>query len=284
MALLKNNQSDDLTLKYLLQNVGGSDSGTVQQILDLLGSTALPTTAQTVTGAIAELDGDVRGKVSKSGDTMTGDLTISKSDDTPRFIAKNSNIDITGTNLPGSTQYDGIYFRDANDNNIGYCESSQTSTGELYTDLAVRIGSSLTNRLRLGIENGTRTVNVGNAKSAWLDALGLGSTSTTSTESDIISEASGASITSPQYAQWGKVAMLKFTVSRDTATSTTAVAVGTLKTGKRPAIDTNIISSTGRVFGTISASNGQVSIRTPQGASDLPANTSVTIRATYILA
>ena len=236
----------------------------------------------------------------KQGGTMTGgltvnsyltvgngDLTVERLYDTPRFIAKNPNMDASGIDLPSETQYAGVYFRDENNSNVGYVEAAQNTAGLVRTDVMARAvvnGSTVGNRLRLSVAaNGTKSVDLGTAVDAWLAALGLGSTSTTTTKSDIISEASDASITSPQYAQWGKVAMLKFSVTRDAVTSTTAVTVGTLKSGKRPAIDTNIISSTGRVFGTISA-NGQVSIRTAQGASDLSANTLVTIRATYLLA
>jgi len=94
MAILKGNQSDDLTLKYLLQNVGGGGGGsqadidalkqivgntplttTAQNLTDAvneldaeIGSTALPTTAQTLTGAIAELDTD---KAEKDASNIT---------------------------------------------------------------------------------------------------------------------------------------------------------------------------------------------------------------------
>ena len=223
-------------------------------------------------------------KVSKYGDTMTGDLTITKSDDTPRFIAKNSNIDITGDNLPNSTQYDGIYFRDANDQNIGYCESSQTSAGDLNTDLVVRKGPSLLNRLRLGFDaNGTRIVEVGSAQSAWLEALGLGETSETSTISNIISAASGATISSAAFAVWGKFAMLSVTFSYNSTISTTNVTIGTLVSGKRPVIAANAIASTGRLFGSVNT-GGSVTVRIPTGMTDLPANNSITMRAVYLLA
>ena len=104
MAILKGNQSDDLTLKYLLQNVGGGGGGsqadidalkqivgntplttTAQNLTDAvneldaeIGSTALPTTAQTLTGAIAEIHTDIGNDVlyltGVSCSAMTGDF------------------------------------------------------------------------------------------------------------------------------------------------------------------------------------------------------------------
>lgn len=58
MSILKNNQSDDLTLKYLLENNKTDVSGIeteLQNIDGQIGDTPLPTTAQTITGAIDEL-------------------------------------------------------------------------------------------------------------------------------------------------------------------------------------------------------------------------------------
>ena len=53
---------------------------------NLIGAnpSTLTTTSKTLIGAINEVDGDVSGKVDKSGDTMTGDLVISTSESTSR--------------------------------------------------------------------------------------------------------------------------------------------------------------------------------------------------------
>ena len=105
MAILKGTQDDDLTLKYLLQNVSGGGGGASQAEVDALkaivgdtplattadnltdavneldaeiGSTALPTTAQTLTGAIAEIvtehSNDVLYLTSVACSAMTGDF------------------------------------------------------------------------------------------------------------------------------------------------------------------------------------------------------------------
>lgn len=115
--------------------------------------------------------------VNKSGDTMTGDLTIEKSD-TPRLISKNPNIDVTNTNQPSATAYAGVYFRDGNDSNAGYVEAAQNTAGLVRTDVVARAvvnGSATLNRLRLSVAaDGTRSVDLGVAVDAWLTALGLG--------------------------------------------------------------------------------------------------------------
>jgi hypothetical protein len=62
MAILKGGSQDDLTIKYLLENNKTDVSGIeaeLQNIEEQLGDTPLPTTAQTITGAIDEHETDI---------------------------------------------------------------------------------------------------------------------------------------------------------------------------------------------------------------------------------
>lgn len=57
-----------------------SESGaTVDALLDLIGNDALTTTAQTLTGAINELDGEVDNAMPISGGNFTGAVTVNNS-------------------------------------------------------------------------------------------------------------------------------------------------------------------------------------------------------------
>lgn len=57
---------------YQLDKAGA----TVDSLLDLIGNDALTTTAQTLTGAINELDGDMGTMMPKSGGNFTGAITV----------------------------------------------------------------------------------------------------------------------------------------------------------------------------------------------------------------
>jgi len=71
MAILKGNQSDDLTLKYLLQNVGGGggSQADIDALKQIVGNTPLTTTAQNLTDAVNELDGDIGSINTEIGST-----------------------------------------------------------------------------------------------------------------------------------------------------------------------------------------------------------------------
>ena len=249
MALLKNNQSDDLTLKYLLQNAGGSDSGTVQQILDLLGDTPLPTTDQTITGAIAEIDGD---KVDKSGDTMTGALTVSTGGLGGLYL-KNTAMEIGVT--PSSSLYKYINFKDKNDNDVGVIYSRINTSGNAALRVGAHVGSTF-NTVTFTINPSTSATGISlDDVAAWLKALGLGSSgelpvtiaqggsgqtavSSVTTISSIITAASGWSVSSATYKQWGKLAMVNITFKKNSTaiSSNSDMTLGTLVSGKRPAL------------------------------------------------
>ncbi len=102
-------------------------------------------------------------------------------------------------------------------------------------------------------------------------------TGSTDTVSEIAEAASGCSITTAQYAYWGKVAMLRLTVKKTAAVSSGTTTLCTLVEGKRPKYMAHAqwrwnsgasVSTTGAV-----QVNGAISV-----------NASITICATYILA
>ena len=59
MAILKGNESDDLTLKYLLQNNKGASQEDMDALKEIVGNATLTTTAQTLTDAVNELNGEI---------------------------------------------------------------------------------------------------------------------------------------------------------------------------------------------------------------------------------
>jgi len=222
-------------------------------------------------------------KVSKAGDTMTGNLTANG----VYIEAKSTNL-TSNTTVGSTTGGNGrIYLRDSNGTALGILYPYFRSDGKQGVRLLCdRVVNSIeyVNAVELGIDSSAkRYVELGNAQSAWLEALGLGETSETQTISSIISAASGATISSAAYAEWGKVAMLSVTFSYSSAISTTNVTIGTIVSGKRPVLSANAIASTGRLFGTVNT-GGTVTVRIPTGMSDLPANNSITMRAMYLLA
>ncbi len=106
---------------------------------------------------------------------------------------------------------------------------------------------------------------------------GQAETGSTDIVSEIAAAASGCSITTAQYAYWGKVAMVRLTVKKTAAVSSGTTTLCTLVEGKRPKYMAQAqwrwnngasISTTGAV-----QVNGAIS-----------ANSSVTVCATYILA
>lgn len=117
--------------------------------------------------------------VQVSGDTMTGNLTISSA--TSYFYAKSTTYDthISAT-APSSAQYAGGYYvRDKDNNAAAYVRGAFLTTGIQRLELTCirkdANDNSIYNGLYLGIDSsGNRTVTVtSGAEDAWLSALGL---------------------------------------------------------------------------------------------------------------
>lgn len=98
--------------------------------------------------------------VSKSGDTMTGDLTVDKS--SPRFNADNNAVTLSTATNNGvsSTTYCGLSIRDKNNSQIGLLENIAGTDGTISTRVTARnmdtSGNAVSNSLQvLARKNGT---------------------------------------------------------------------------------------------------------------------------------
>lgn len=121
------------------------------------------------------------GAVNKSGDTMTGALTMT-----------NVNVNVKDTDVqvgtaPSSTLYgNGFYCQSNNGGDLFYVRATQDTSDNVGMQIEARraIGSTTYyNTVRLGISNnGTKTVGVSDA-GAWRTALGLGTMATQNTGS-----------------------------------------------------------------------------------------------------
>ena len=112
-------------------------------------------------------------KVSKSGDTMSGDLYIQKSS-FPRLFTKNTTY-TNGTDTPATNQWvGGVEFKDKNDISFGYVDAQLQSDGTSNIRLLARSynGGNIDNNLILySAPDGTRTVTVTHP-AAWRSAIG----------------------------------------------------------------------------------------------------------------
>lgn len=195
------------------------------------------------------------GKVSDTGDTMTGDLHML---DAAHYMDSD---ELTIGTRPESNKWSKrIAFRDSARKTFARVQGYQGANGyvgiQLIGEQTVN-GANKTNYLGLYMsDDGNSVVDISSA--AWRKALGLGTngalpltiaqggTGSTgiaadSTIANIITAASGLSITSADYYAWGKIAM--FYIQINVTTATTAGAwhdLGTLKEGKRPPCTTFI--------------------------------------------
>lgn len=119
---------------------------------------------------------DISGKVNKSGDTMTGALTMNN------VNANVKDTDVKVGTAPSGTIYgNGYYCQSNNGGDLFYVRATQDTSDNVGMQIEVRraIGSTTYyNTVRLGISNnGTKTVNISDA-SAWRSAIGCGSIAT----------------------------------------------------------------------------------------------------------
>lgn len=117
--------------------------------------------------------------VSKSGDTMTGDLTVDKS--SPRFNADNNAVTLsTATNNGVSnTTYCGLSIRDSNNSQIGLLENIAGTDGTISTRINSRnldtSGNIVSNSFQvIARKNGTMGYSVSDP-AAFRSAIGIGS-------------------------------------------------------------------------------------------------------------
>lgn len=289
MSILKGNQSDDLTLKYLLEkNRGGGGSGGVPEPAteppEMDGTADVGSSEKYAredhvhpTDTTRASQSSVNGKVSKSGDTMTGDLTVKE------HIVK------VKTALPSSTpaanDYENvIYGYDESGATVGYINLVHRTDGKKGIQLeTVRDvnGTNVYNTVRLTVDaSGNKAVTI--SADAWLAALGLKDITTpTSSVSDYASAASGFSLNSIAMRKWGKVLQVGIVVERtgSAISSDTTVTVATVKSAYRPAIYTSMMCSNTQFYHATIGTDGVMSVR----VSGWSKNATKTFRTTYLL-
>lgn len=266
------------------------------------------------------------GAVNKAGDTMTADLTLQRSTtisannpaalrfqtvQTDNNVTSSANISVYddhdaasyGTNMviqsygnmiigggesPG-TIYTNLYKDSQNENLVLTSDGSV----EVYTNC-----QTYANRVRTVIDasgnfsgkaaNVTGTVAIANGGS------GQTGITTTTTVSSIITAASGITISSAEYCQWGKVAQLQITWKSSNTISVGAdgnaadVTVGTVVSGKRPKImsaGTSFGDNGGPAFYYL-AGSGSLALGACGGTGatrTIAANTTFNCHITYLL-
>lgn len=167
--------------------------------------------------------------VKKSGDTVTGSYSL-----------KSTNLDRDGANPSSDTIGNSIIkFVDNNGEEIGRIDTIRRSSGRqdlrLYS-YNENSSSQVQNYFEIRTaKDGTQSYLVGN-QAAFRTAIGIAdSPTTTTTISSVITAASGITIKSAAYAARNGVVNLTVTFQR-TATTTGTFTVGTIVSGKRPAI------------------------------------------------
>lgn len=198
------------------------------------------------------------GAVNKAGDTMTGNLDIALSG-TPHFYLINNLANTTLATDTATRQWS-IYHKDKNGKVLSYWESTFGTDGTAGTNLRVRRpvnGTDVNNGVNFSVTaNGTRTVSV-SAPDAWRSALGLESVTIVSTASQIITVASGFTITTASLYTFGKVAQIRIGVKKTTAqTTVTSMTIGTIVAGKRPINNIGLLSGNIMIDMVFLSSNG----------------------------
>lgn len=122
---------------------------------------------QTLSTKVNTLEETINGKVSKSGDTMTGELVVQ---DAPVSVQDTV---YSRSDLPSSTQYRYVQFLDKARNILGAIRSVLTSAGRSGVYVYGTNGNT-NNAVGLYVDpDGTPSVTL-SAPSAWLEQLGLG--------------------------------------------------------------------------------------------------------------
>ena len=206
---------------------------------------------------------------------------------TTAIVVKDTRFDRDGTN-PSDTVWSAVHgFQDADGENLGYLQAYQTPAG--YTGLNLYVvsedanGNTFANYIRLSVnKSGTKSYTVSDA-AAFRTAIGAphDSLSRTTTVSDVITAASGRTIGSVTYAEWGKVAQLSVACTGFSA-STGSQAVGTVVSGKRPtyAVYATAVTSSYVSYAQLAA-DGALTV---YWASAPSTSGSYTVRFVYLLA
>lgn len=114
-------------------------------------------------------------------------------------------------------------------------------------------------------------------ETAWINVVGA-DTTITNTIANVVTPASGCTISSVQYAQYGKIAMLNLILQKNTAVSSGSTVVATIVSGKRPAIRAIAEVLNNSIYAASVGTNGEVLL---SGA--ITAGSNLQILATYVL-
>lgn len=177
-------------------------------------------------------------------------------------------------------------IEDVGGDSLGYVDGYQFTTGETgirFVAWAGPSGAGVYNSLRVGkLADGTNIYGVTDP-AAFRSAINAPSNAMTRTQdaSEVITAASGRTLGTITYAEWGKVAQLSVTVSGFSAT-TGSQAVGTVVSGKRPtyAVYATAVTSSYVPYAQLAA-DGALTV---YWASAPSTSMSYTIRFVYLLA
>lgn len=263
-------QIGDTPLATAAQDIRGA----INELVGDLGSLDFDTSAQDVTGAVNELQA---GKVSKTGDTMTGDLLIDDAD-----MSLSTNDAEIATSRTGTVTKPIINIKDKNGAVVGWLRGLFRPDGRSGIQFGAQRGQ-IPNAIALEVDNNNDAVVTLGAPLAWRTALGLAIATSTSTASNIASNGSNTTISAASYAEFGKIAMLHLEMSRSVNSGTdTNINIATLVSGKRPIIPCGaVIRYTGANVKAYIDTDGKVYMNTP---ASIPSGTTLVLEATYILA
>lgn len=155
-----------------------------------------------------------------------------------QFIAKSENIE-SNTAVSATTNGNGSYRFFGSDNApLGMINPRFLNTGEqgvqMYTTRKVGTADKY-NTLALYLDASGKPSVIVTDKEAWREGIGLGDTEKVTAIASVITAEEGVTISTAQYAQWGKMVQLRLQFKFDTANTTAASRnVGTMVSGKRP--------------------------------------------------
>lgn len=269
--------SDGVRFRSLIMKMEVTDS---EAVLYCYGNEKWHVSSQ-LTRTSDEMNVAIMGStVSKSGDTMTGNLYIEKSNGGSTLYLKDPTV--TQGTAPSATKILGaLHFYTDNSVALGSLLNQYTAEEKSQTILRARnvvSGSNVNNTLQLEVDaSGNKSVTISDVD-AWLVALGL-TTQSTSTVSDILTSGTGITITSAQFATFGKVAQLRIVFTRSSAVASGNTTIATLASGKRPVFNALATCHTNHDLVAYVNANGSVAVN-----GSIAANTSYTVYSTYILA
>lgn len=276
--------------------------GEFVDVRGIIGTSPLNTTAQTLTGAINEhetdisaLDTALNGKVSKTGDTMTGDLLLS---DASAIVVDSR---ITSGTAPSSNIYGkSVYLNDSARFNVGTWQIMSLVNGREGFQLVAGKKVNNVNKfnyIRMLVDaNGDPVVEL-NGAAAWLSALGLGTNGAlpitiaqggtgqtavagTGTLSQIATAATGFTFSASYFAQWGKIGLFRIGIAKNVAWSGNQNP-GTVVSGKRTITQCALVCYTNPNITGFLDPNGTITINSP---TTINANTVHYFYAIYLLA